>query len=253
MRRDFPPIFVINLRRTRARRDSVGAAFAELGLEFEFVDAVDGSTLTPAQRACYSQWRALFEMGRPMGRGMLGCSLSHLGVYERMSREQIEVAAVFEDDIAPGPELPILLSSLSALPTDWQVFTLHSLFPSSSPRPIPGPPIIAGHRVCTYARVPFGTQGYAITLSGARRALDVGYPVAFPPDELLFRRRPAGLRVYGIEPSVLVHRGVDSEIHAQPLPVVPDRRVRRPVERLVVVAGKVSARARSRLDSFRRT
>lgn len=244
-------IFVISLVRAVERREAVFGAFSALDLEFEFVDAVDGRSLSEEHRRRYSNWRSLFEMGRAMGCGMLGCSLSHLGVYERMSREGISSAAVFEDDVEPGPDLPRVLAAVDRLPHDWQVVTLHSLFASSNPRPVDAPPIVDGYQVCTYDRVPFGTQGYLISLAGARRALEVAYPVALPPDELLFRRRPAALRVYGIEPSVLAHREVESEIHALAEPVTPDSALRRPFDRLVVLAGKVNHRVRAAAGSLR--
>jgi len=242
-----PPVWIISLERAAHRRETVAASFASHGLEFEFIRAVDGSALTPEQRSLYSHWRALFEMGRGLGRGMFGASLSHLSVYERMVVEQVPVAAVFEDDVEPTEGLVSVLDSVGDLPDDWQVVTLHSLFPSSGPEPTEHPPIDGQYRVCTYRRVPFGTQGYLINLRGARRALEVAYPVCFPPDELLFRTHPAGLRVYGIEPSVLVHRHTESEIHSQPMGVVPERMLRRPIELAVVFAGKVRHRIRRRL------
>jgi len=242
-----PPLWIISLERAAHRRETVTASFMSVGQDFEFIRAVDGSALTPEQRRLYSHWRALFEMGRGLGRGMFGCSLSHLRVYERMVAEQVPVAAVFEDDVEPTEGLVSVLDSVDDLPDDWQVVTLHSLFASSEPEPIEHPPIAGQYRVCTYRRVPFGTQGYLINLSGARRALEVAYPVCFPPDELLFRTHPAGLRVYGIEPSVLVHRDTESEIHSQPRGVVPERALRRPIEDAVVLAGKVRHRVRRRL------
>jgi glycosyl transferase, family 25 len=246
-----PPIFIISLTRAMRRRESVSAAFRSAALPFEFIDAVDGSALTPEQRARYSNWRALFEMGSPLGQGMFGASLSHLGVYERMVTENLPVVAVFEDDVEPSPDLELILESVPKLPEDWQVVTLHSLFPSSRPRPVDAPPIVPGRQVCTYERVPFGLQGYLINLSGARRVLEVAYPVAFPPDEILFRRHPAGLSVYGIEPSPLVHRGVMSEIHSLPVPLVPGRALRRPVDRAVLLAGKAHLRVWKGVDALR--
>jgi glycosyl transferase, family 25 len=242
-----PPVWIISLERAVDRRETVSTSFTSLGQEFEFIQAVDGSALTAEQRRLYSHWRALFEMGRGLGRGMFGASLSHLKVYERMVAEQRPAVAVFEDDVHPSKDLLSVLDCVDKLPDDWQVVTLHSLFASSGPTPIERPPITGHYRVCTYRRVPFGAQGYLVTLSGARRALEVAYPVCFPPDELLFRRHPAGLRVYGIEPSVLVHRDVVSEIHSQPIGVFPERALRRPIEHAVVLAGKVRHRVRRRL------
>jgi glycosyl transferase family 25 len=241
-----PPLWVISLTRATQRRVAVSQAFAELGLQIEFIEAVDGRSLTAEEVDQYSDRRALFEMGRGLSQGMFGCSLSHLRVYERMLEERVPVVAVFEDDVQPTADLEPVLRSIDLLPPDWQVVTLHSLFASSRPEPVGGDLIAGTHRVCRYRRSVFGTQGYLINLDGARRVLDVAYPVAFPPDELLFRRRPANLKRYGIEPTVLVHDSVESEIHSQPALVVSHSRMHRPLEWGIVTAGKAWRRVRTR-------
>ena len=207
-----PPIWVISLERATERRENVRAAFTALGLPFEILDAVDGGALTAEQVGRYSQWRACFETGRGLGQGELGAALSHLMVYERMVREEIPVVAIFEDDVEPGPDLPGLLASTDRLPPDWQVVNLRTTFAWSEPQPVDTAPIADGYRVCTYGRTPLGAVGYLINLAGARRVLAAAYPVGLPSDELLFRPRPAGLTRYGIEPSPLGHRDIESEV-----------------------------------------
>jgi glycosyl transferase, family 25 len=240
---ELPPIWIVSLERASHRRSAVALEFDALDLPFEFIEAVDGRALTDEQAALYSHWRALFEMGRGLSQGVFGCSLSHLRLYERMVTEDIPVVAIFEDDIKPTPDLRVVLESIHELPSDWQVVTLHSLFASADPQPIDDRLVAGMHQVCTYRSGLFGTQGYIINLDAARRVLEVGYPVAFPADELLFRAQPARLVRYGIEPTVLVHDDVASEIHSQPQCVVPERKVRLPLEWLVVVAGKIWRRA----------
>jgi len=102
------------------------------------------------------------------------------------------------------------------------------------------PPLTDGFRVCTYGRIPFGTQCYLIRLPAARRVLDVGYPVRMPPDELLYRRRPAGLRVYGIEPSPVMHADFGSELRTARAGNA--RGIARVAEHAVIGAGRVWTR-----------
>lgn len=241
-RGDLPPVWIISLERARERRETVTRGFRDLRLPFELIPAVDGRNLTATERRRYSRWRALFTIGRDMTAGDIGCALSHLGVYERMVAQDVPEVLVVEDDVTPLPELVDVLEARAALPPDWQVLTLHSLFASSAPRPLAQPPLADRFRVCTYDRIPFGTQCYLARRSAALRLLAVADPVRMPADELLFRRRPAGLRVYGIEPSPVVHADLGSELGARrasdsPWPV-------RAVEHTVVTAGKVWTRVR---------
>lgn len=213
-----PPVWIVNLKEARERRAGAEAAFTEAGVAFEFVEGVDGSRLTRAERSLYSRRRALFEMGRELSQGMFGCSLSHLNLYQRMCDDNVPVAAIFEDDARPQGALSEVLKAIDRLPRDWDVVTLHSLFSSADPQPVSGIDIRtreSEHAICTYRRGVFGTQGYLIKLEAASRVLEVAYPVAFPPDEMLFRRHPAQLTCYGIEPSVLRHDGAASEVHAR--------------------------------------
>jgi glycosyl transferase family 25 len=245
-----PPIWIISLERAFERRTRVAAAFDDLNLPFELMDAIDGNELTPEQIARYSNWRALFGMGRPMAKGMFGCSLSHLAAWERMVDEGVPVVAIFEDDVEPSPALAEVLESLDRLPADWDVVTLHSLFESAGPQPIDALAIAGDHQICTYRRTPMGAQGYLLRIEAARRLCSVATPIAYPPDELLFRARPAKLIRYGVEPSVLVHRETASELVGRPQLVVPSHRWRRPGDWLVRIAGKVQFRVLRRVDRW---
>jgi len=245
-----PPIWIVSLEHATERRAKVSDAFASLDVPFEIVDAVDGAALSAEQIARYSNWRSLFAMGRPMERGMLGASLSHLSLWERMVAEQVPIAGIFEDDVEPCPELRTVLESLDVLPPDWSVVTLHSLFQWADPQPVDAPPIAGEHRICTYRRTPLGAQGYLLRLDAAMRLVEIATPIAWPPDELLFRTRPAGLRRYGIEPPVLVHRETTSEIRGRAELVVPARATRRPGDHVVVLAGKVWFRVVRRFDRW---
>ncbi|MFA5882577.1 MAG: glycosyltransferase family 25 protein [Acidimicrobiia bacterium] len=238
--RGLPPVWVISLERAQDRRESVTQAFSTLGIPFTMLDAVDGRMLSPDERRRHSRWRSLFAIGRDMTPGDVGCSLSHLRVYERMLAAGVSEVVVVEDDVQPTAALVDVLVARDALPDDWQVVTLHSLFASAGPEPLDRPALTGDHRVCTYARIPFGTQCYLINESGARRALDVAYPVRLPADELLYRRRPAGLRVYGIEPSPVVHADFGSELGTAR--AGDGRGMGGLAEKAVITAGKAWAR-----------
>lgn len=235
-----PPVWVISLTRATDRRRSIDEHFRALGQPYEIVDAVDGRTADVA--AQYAPWRTRFRIGRTMAAGDIACSLSHLHAYRRMVEDDVPVAMILEDDVQPTAAFPDILAAVGSLPPDWEVVTLHSLFPAAGPRPLPGPPLADGYRVCTYARMPYGTQCYLVRRSAAERLLAAGLPVTMPADELLFRRHPVGLRYYGIEPSPVRHATFGSELGGRP----PDdaRGLTRIAARAVVLAGKGWARLR---------
>ena len=243
-----PPIWIISLERAAARRAYVVEGFTRLGIPFEIVDGIDGWHLSGEEQRRCSQTRALFEMGTRLTQGTLGCALSHLKVYERMVADAIPALVVMEDDALPTPQLMAALDELDRIPGDWDVVTFRSQFASSRPVPLPGVTIADGHQVCTYERVPFGAQCYLLRLETARRLLDVGYPVRMPADELLFRRWPAKLRTYGIEPALASDGAFDSELVRRSEPVPSAARELRLLDTPIVVAGKVWYRLRRRVS-----
>jgi len=243
-----PPIWMISLARATDRRAFVADGFARLGVPYEVIDGIDGAALTHEQRRRSSQLRALFRKGRRITGGNLGCSLSHLSVYERMVTEQVPAVVVMEDDAVPKPELLQVLDDLDSFPADWDVITFSSQFATSLPVPIDDRVIAGGHRICRYQKVPFGGQCYVVTLAAARRLLRVGYPVCMPPDDLLFQRSPARLRVYGVEPRLTIDGEFESEIGARPDVVDTPSIARSPLDRAIVVTGKAWFRVQRLFD-----
>jgi GR25 family glycosyltransferase involved in LPS biosynthesis len=147
---------------------------------------------------------------------------------------------VCEDDVRPTVDVLDVLEQRQSFPPDWDVVTFHSLFDWASPREIAR--VTAARTLVKYSRTPMGAQAYLITRRGACHLLDVAFPIRLPADELLFRQRPAGLTVYGIEPSPIAHVDFPSDLHRQPSPTrVPSRWATIP-RAVVTVAGRVSHR-----------
>jgi glycosyl transferase family 25 len=240
------PIFVVSLERAADRRTFVERAFATVGASVEVVPAVDARNLSAVDIGRYSSRRAMFEYGRELNRGELACALSHLKVLEIVCERGLESAVVFEDDTRPLPEfLDVVRATAAAVPRD-SVVTFHSLFPGSGPTPVPDDALPTGHRLCRYRRTPMGTQAYLIRRGAAERVLDVAFPVGLPSDELLFRPRPAGLDVYGIEPAPVVQEDFPSEIRTPMAPITEHGAAGRSLLQLTSIAGRVRHRVRRR-------
>lgn len=236
-----PPIWVISLERAADRRRFVQDRFGSLGIEFELLDAVDADEMSPAQSSKYSRRRALFELGRPLYRGEIGCALSHLEALRRLVMSGEPVAVIMEDDVEPTPDLVPVLSELEKLPPNWDVATLYSLFDRSEPYRIDDRLIAGKFHVCRYRKTAFGTQCYAIRAEAAQRVLDQAMPLRMPFDDLLYRRHPVGLEVYGFEPQVVREGGFDSEIVARP-PAASGSPLSAMFDRSIALGGKVARR-----------
>jgi len=240
---DRPPFWVISLAASRERREFVGRGFADLGLAFETIDAIDGSHLSENQWRRYSRPRALFHVGRGLIAGEVGCSLSHLEACRRVVQSGIPEAVILEDDVRPTPDLLGLIDAARGYPPDWEVVNFDPLFGTGRPKPVGAALLDGRYRVCTYRRNPYGGACYRIRRAAAQRLLDVGYPVAMLPDDLMYRPRPARLRWYGVEPSAVEHAEFRSELGARSDRVAGLPTAARIWEQPVVLAGKVTHKA----------
>ncbi len=203
--RPMPPIWVINLRRSVDRRASIRAELDRLGLEYELVDAVDGRELGPEELAAsYSASAALALIGRELTPGEIGCSLSHLWLYQRQVEEGHEDVVILEDDIVVSPAFPDILRRRDALPTDWELVLFHRV----------NTPAVSywgrrrfdqRHRCVKFASLVDGTVSYLLRLSGARKLLAHGYPVRVPSDCLTGGKFKTGVCLYGLEPPCVRH------------------------------------------------
>ncbi len=87
-------IFVINLPTSVDRRHAIMTQAAQLGLEIEILDAINGKDLTEKQ--INELTKSHKDSGMTLGE--VGCSLSHLSVYQKIADENIPLALIMEDD-----------------------------------------------------------------------------------------------------------------------------------------------------------
>ncbi|XP_053953383.1 glycosyltransferase 25 family member [Anastrepha ludens] len=189
-------IYMINLERRPERRVKMEKLFLELGLDVEYVPAVDGKKLSPQQ---------LQDMGvkflngyedpyhhRQMTMGEIGCFLSHYRIWEKVvEREQNEVL-VLEDDVRFQPYFKdsatrVLAQMRNVVEYDLLYFGRKRLKEEKEPW-------VQGAENLVHAGYSYWTLGYVITLKGARKLL-AAKPLEkmLPVDEFLpimFNRHP---------------------------------------------------------------
>lgn len=86
-------VYVINMKRSKNRRDAMVAQLETLGISYEIVEAVDGKAMS--EEAFLESTNTPQEFTRSQA----GCALSHNRVYERMQNQVEPFALVLEDDV----------------------------------------------------------------------------------------------------------------------------------------------------------
>ena len=87
-------VYVINLDRSTDRLTLITQTFEKLGLEFERVNAVDGSQLEAKDYTAANQFH------RPLQANEIACYLSHVKCWNKILTDNVDFGVVLEDDIA---------------------------------------------------------------------------------------------------------------------------------------------------------
>ena len=139
----FPPIYIINLKRTPERRLYMQRQIDTLGLEYKFADAIDKHELeSTAHRIRIAQSlgidKAFIENKyagiadhakneqdknwRNRKLGTLAIILSHIRIYDLMIKNGIDCACILEDDAKLLPIFPEVLKITPKL--EWDILLL---------------------------------------------------------------------------------------------------------------------------------
>ena len=121
------PIFVVNLKSAVQRRDFMSAQLDKTGLDYEFVEAVDGRQIGAdeiVRRYGLQTFRKIKINKQIMTLGAVGCLLSHLKLYKKMIDENVEVACILEDDAVLKTLFAKIITSRQVRQGPWDVLLL---------------------------------------------------------------------------------------------------------------------------------
>jgi glycosyl transferase family 25 len=185
-------IFIVNLVRATQRRNIMLDRLAALGLEAEILSAVDGRLLGASD----------LPPGTEPGLtpGEIGCYLSHVNAWKTVMQRELPYAIVLEDDVIISKDLMNVVEEITALEIPFDAVRLSAIFP------VRGIPVASlpgnGHLVIT-TKPPCGTQGYLVSLDGAKRLLSRLAVPKQPVDVAFDRYWKYGLCIPVVVPSVV--------------------------------------------------
>ena len=124
----FPPIYIINLKRTPERRLHMQRQLDAFNLNYQFVDAVDKNELHSREYRAATAYQTGIDESKleyffkDRTTGALACQLSHIKVYNLIIKHKIPMACVLEDDVYLMPVFPkVLVASQEAF---WDILML---------------------------------------------------------------------------------------------------------------------------------
>lgn len=102
--------YVINLARSPDRRVHITAQLGGAQIHYEMVNGVDGRDLDLSDTQLVDPAFANANVVRP---GVVGCSLSHLKVYQKILDDGLEIACILEDDVLLPADFNVLTDAIA--------------------------------------------------------------------------------------------------------------------------------------------
>lgn len=207
--------FVISLLSAVERREKIKKQLDDLGIPFEFVDAVKGVDFYDNPEY-FNRTASMKYEKRLMNPGEIGCALSHQKIYRKMIEEDLPYVLIFEDDAVLSPDIVKVLPELEKNIKPNQLITMAKCDLTLKKQDIPLTEI---YNLSKPYMVKYGsmaqTPGYLITKEAAAKILEINFPVYIPADSWGRYRKIIDFR--GVTPTqTLVHQdmSLDSSIVA---------------------------------------
>jgi GR25 family glycosyltransferase involved in LPS biosynthesis len=186
------PTFVINLKRSRDRREAMTTQCAAVGIQPSFVEAHDGAA-------------AGGPVTNTLSETELGCLMSHRAIWQRIVDDDIPAACVLEDDCRLDRNIVSLLQAIDRERHRWDLVLLghHSSRYGSDAGAATcyrGISLSQRYRLAQVAEFAMGAYAYVLTLAGARQLLALADPPRMPADWVTGYAPVAGARLFAVTP-----------------------------------------------------
>ena len=208
-----PPIFVLSHADAAARRARITGELNAARLPHTVVPAVDDRAL-PGADEVITQVRQR-HLGRPLSRGEIARLLGHLSILERVVRDRVAHACVFEDAVTIADDLPEILDVLMAGAGEWELVLLGHCSARSANRGAETTtrqlPLNDRRTIGRVAELADGAHAYMVTCEAAERLVTYARPLRMPIEWITGHAPAAGVRLYAVTPPCVTLEGADRE------------------------------------------
>ena len=222
-------VFVISLERSTERRKRVEEQLNQTGLQWHFLNAVDGYALT-SMPLSYKKSKVKMLQGYELTAGEIGCFLSHIKAWE-LCLENNVTTLVFEDDFIVGPNFNSVVDDLMLISDKWNLVRLSGIYETEHQ-------VLqkrGGYDLSKNLGEPCGTAAYMIQPAAAKILLKNAADIYEPVDHFLEHYSKHGLTCLAAKPYPIGLAHTKSTITDRPgrLPVKGFRKTLRSVFRLI--------------------
>ena len=220
---------VISLQRSETRRAKCKQALENSGLNWEFLDAVDGLQLTSTPPE-YHEEKVKRLLGFPLSASEIGCFLSHRLAWAKCIEKNCPTL-VLEDDFSFAPHFSEVLDYLANLNQNWDLIRLQGLKDNSDSTITE----FKNLRIVENHGDPLGATAYLIKPTAAIRLIQCSQDIYEPLDHFIEHQKKHGLKLLAIKPYPVISNMTASTIHDRPerKPIQGLRKVFRSIARAI--------------------
>ena len=207
----FPTVMVISLNKASDRRKTMSKRLMDMGIEFEFLTAVDGNCLTSDQLGIYNGRQRRIFFGKDLYPGEIGCLLSHKIAIEKIAASSRE-AIILEDDAVLSEDFKYVVRELLAHKEDWELVRFFGDKKHSTRLQRKIVDLGKGYWLTRLSTTPGGAHAYLLNQSGARKLLRQLEHTSTPIDTLMGQSWKTGISTLSVYPGI-AH--ADSHVQSQ--------------------------------------
>ena len=200
-------IFVISLPNAVERRERAARQLDELGLAFEFFDALRGEQVMAEgyfERCDEEEW--LLNTGHPMSRGEVGCFASHRSMWERCV-ELGEPLMIMEDDFQLLPGFAGAVGKVDENIAECGFIRLQSETRARKRRVA----VQGDYTLWRYTKVPHSTMCNGMTPEVARSLVAQTRAIYEPVDVFIKKYWVHGQPIYGLTPYTVTESALSQQ------------------------------------------
>lgn len=169
-------IIVTSLPDDTDRRQKIAARIDELGLDFEFFDAIDGRNGIPDQYENLVDREALKDFWRELTNAEIACALTHAFACKHVAENLAEPAIILEDDAILGDDFAALATSGQLEQSGFELILLYH----HNTRVVKWPKkkLFGDYTLRVPLKAPWGAVAYFVSVDGAREIAERSLPIA---------------------------------------------------------------------------
>lgn len=200
--------YVINLKYAKDRLKNIDKYFSNNNIKYDIFNAIDGKELILYDKFFSKELLNKYNLNKlQFYRGSIGCSLSHVSLWNKIYNENNNLCTILEDDVKFDNMFELKINFfISQLPDDWDVLYLGRKYLYGS---VVNKYFIKGDKTDKKG-YNVSSYGYVIKKESCKKLYDIVYPLSNLEQDLTLRTNLDKYNAYFLINPLVLHENFSS-------------------------------------------